>query len=96
MPVQLASHKAETQKQRRLENQRQGIFTLKPFSTRPIDHHFRQAGTDHETDHRTDTGQNQIEIADRQPVGHAGDDPRHVRRILLDGKRIRRHSWLRR
>lgn len=90
MTMEFCAQYAETEKKAGFHNERQRIFTLQPFSPCPVNEEFRQGSTGNKTDERTDTGKREIDIPDDQAIGHAGNNPRHVRGILLDSQKTTR------
>ena len=88
MTMKFGSQHAETEEKAGFHNERQRIFTLQAFSPCPVNEEFRQGGTGNKTDECTDTGKGKIDISDDEAIGHTGDNPRHVRGILLDSQTI--------
>lgn len=88
--MKFGSQHAETEEKAGFHNERQRIFTLQAFSPCPVNEEFRQGGTGNKTDECTDTGKGKIDISDDEAIGHTGDNPRHVRGILLDSQKTTR------
>lgn len=84
MLSEIAAEQTEADQQYRLKHKRQGILALQAETSPPVDQHRRAGRTCDKRQEGCQPSKHQANLAERQIVGHGGNDTGHMRGVLMN------------